>query len=430
MKRMKKFFLGILVGTGIVSQFVLIQYVKPHKPETAISTETETAPHINWNSVPKISNDLNDEDNKDNEDIVVKSEATKTGKPTADKAKTIEESNFKSDYAYSTLSEEDKLLYNEMYTSIFNYEENVLLTTTSLDRLEDVFYCVDADHPEIYWCDGYTYKYYKIDGEITAVEFKPTYTLSRSEIAEYNEFIEQRITLFLSGIKADMSDYEKSKYVYETLINNVDYDHNTQYNQTIISALLYGKTVCKGYACTAQYLLNRLGIESVVVSGKSEGESHAWNAVKLDNEWYYMDVTWGNSTYFTNGKENTNKYIDYSYLNITESELLKTHTIEEHFETPKCNSINDNYYIKEGLYIDNFDPVKIGTKVAEVYNNGYKRCSLKFSDKKLYDESKQFLIKRSGIYTYCFGLDTYSYIENETSNIITFNFKRKEDTTQ
>ena len=55
--------------------------------------------------------------------------------------------------------------------------------------------------------------------------------------------------------------------------------------------------MCEGYAKAFQYIMNEVGIESAIVIGtgtnsKNETENHDWNYVKLNGQWYAVDVTW------------------------------------------------------------------------------------------------------------------------------------------
>ena len=94
-------------------------------------------------------------------------------------------------------------------------------------------------------------------------------------------------------------EYEDIKMVHDYLVKNIEYD--TTYSKpniyNIYGALVNNKCVCEGYAKACKYLLNEMGIESTLVIGEaynSEGESekHAWNYVKVDGNWYAVDVTW------------------------------------------------------------------------------------------------------------------------------------------
>ena len=62
-------------------------------------------------------------------------------------------------------------------------------------------------------------------------------------------------------------------------------------------SILYGEGgVCQAYTLLTQLMLEALNIESRFVSGiataKEMTDGHAWNLVKVDGEWYHLDVTW------------------------------------------------------------------------------------------------------------------------------------------
>ena len=97
----------------------------------------------------------------------------------------------------------------------------------------------------------------------------------------------------------NLSDYDKIKEVHYWLVNNIEYDSNLEAEEpySISGALTEGKAVCEGYARAFKYIMDGLGIPCVLVSGtatNSSGltESHAWNYVYLNDQWYAIDVTW------------------------------------------------------------------------------------------------------------------------------------------
>ena len=91
----------------------------------------------------------------------------------------------------------------------------------------------------------------------------------------------------------------KAEKVHNLLISIIDYEDsiNNTNQFTIYGALHDRKAVCEGYARTFKYLMEQINIPCVLVSGtatnsQGETESHAWNYVQINNQWYAVDVTW------------------------------------------------------------------------------------------------------------------------------------------
>ena len=59
-----------------------------------------------------------------------------------------------------------------------------------------------------------------------------------------------------------------------------------------ITGFLEGSIVCDGYAKAYQWICRCLGLDCFVVYGQGNGDSHAWNKVKVDGTWYNADVCW------------------------------------------------------------------------------------------------------------------------------------------
>ncbi|MBQ3274730.1 MAG: hypothetical protein IJH51_05465 [Christensenellaceae bacterium] len=74
------------------------------------------------------------------------------------------------------------------------------------------------------------------------------------------------------------------------------------FDRTAYGTFISGRTVCTGYAYALKALCDELDIPCWVVFGKLySGEDHAWNAVYLNGEVKYIDVTFmasGHSEYF------------------------------------------------------------------------------------------------------------------------------------
>lgn len=134
------------------------------------------------------------------------------------------------------------------------------------------------------------------------------------------EFLKQEVGRITND---NMTDFEKELAVHDYIVGNYSYakDNDTQndeyynINDFIINKVGY----CEAYAYTFAVMAELSGVEAAVMVGKSNNTSHAWNAVKLDGEYYYVDVT------FDDGAENDN-IILHTYFNLNDSEMADTHS--------------------------------------------------------------------------------------------------------
>lgn len=138
-------------------------------------------------------------------------------------------------------------------------------------------------------------------------------------------------------IADDMTDFEKEMEIIQYMVQNITYDYDNFLEETVpgtsygtTGALLYGTAVCAGYTDTFTLLADACGLETMEVSGEGNGVGgwggHAWNKIKLDGEWYHVDVTWEDP--IMNGDpENGYGYgnLRNEYINITDSKMAKDH---------------------------------------------------------------------------------------------------------
>ena len=125
-------------------------------------------------------------------------------------------------------------------------------------------------------------------------------------------------------IDDSMSDYEKEKVIYAYLAKNVSYLHDDSNSNgdhhMAYGALVNHKAVCNGYSHAFDLMARCCNVECDYVLGEANGNGHAWNMVRLDDKWYNVDVTWGDTS-----ADNV-EFLDYtySYLNLTDEELAET----------------------------------------------------------------------------------------------------------
>ena len=322
-------------------------------------------------------------------------------------------------YAYETLSDEEKKIYDQMLDAVMNHEEEVTLSTSDGRRLEDIFNCVKADYGGLFWVESFRYTQYQRNGHTEVMSFAPNYIMTAGEREDMQKKIDRRVKNYVKGIKDSADDYEKVKTIYRRLIQKVDYNMDAKNNQNIISVFIGKETVCQGYASAMQYLLEKLEIPCVIVTGMAKGGPHAWNLVQLDGEWYYVDATWGNSKYHDD-EENDVKYVEYDYLNITTKEMLQDHSPQVKFALPECKALKNNYFVREKKYFTSLDEAsieKLGSIFKRAYQKGKNNISVKFSSRELCAQAKEYFLTQYHISDYCDGLETVYYKTDMQMNI-------------
>lgn len=306
-------------------------------------------------------------------------------------------------YAYDMLEESLRPLYVEILTIIEQHAENIKVSTNDSDILQKVFLYVHADHPEIYWIDGYSYMRYSKGNEILYLTFSGKYTYTLEETRTLQFSIDQYVSRCLSGISRNASDYDKVKYVYEYIIEHTEYVLDSPDNQNILSVFLNGESVCQGYAKAAQYLLERLDIPCTMVVGKVEsGEGHAWNLVQIDGAYYYMDPTWGDASYRLDGQtmQSSSMPISYEFLNITTDQLQMTHIIDSVVPMPQCIATEANYYIRENLYFREYDEAAVREAFQNAYAQEQEALTLKCADPVVFAKMQEELITNQKIFLF------------------------------
>lgn len=315
-------------------------------------------------------------------------------------------------YAYECLDETEKLLYDQILKGILSWEEKVELPVVEVEAIERAYHAVNCDYGGLFWVNGYTYTtYHTLGDEVIGMEFAPRYTMDQEQKQKLQDQVDQAVEEWLQGISIHDSDYDKAKYVFENLIQRVDYREGAPESQNILSVFLYGETVCQGYACATQYLMRHLGIPCMVVSGTARNEAHAWNIVLLDGQYYHMDTTWGNSRYLKQEDQQENKYIDYSYMCATDEEIGKSHQVNMDFAVPSCNAVENNYFVREGCYYDSWMPEEMGQLFRQSREEGREAVTVKCSSEELYQQVKEYFIEEQHIADYCQGMTLIHYLE-------------------
>ena len=307
-------------------------------------------------------------------------------------------------YAYGLLAEDEKLVYDLLYAAVNDFVPEVteLGAAVTDDQIKKIFDYIQRDNPGMFWFRHGATFYFDTDTRIVS-KVELVYCMSQQEKEEKQAQIDAETSKFLDCVNDRMSDYEVVLRVYENIIKLVDYDTIGLERQkkssvpadkpddlrSVYGVFVNKKAVCAGYAKAMQYLLNRCGIECLYVTS----DTHAWNIVKLEGDYYHLDVTWGDGS-DTKKEKNSTDAISYDCFCITTQEVLR---LEEHvpvaeFPVPECTATACNYHIRHGLYFEAFNYERLRAIVCESVKNGTLDLSFKFASAEVLRQASAELI--------------------------------------
>lgn len=299
------------------------------------------------------------------------------------------------EYYYDQLPEELREAYRELYVHIMCDEDSGdFMAEIQKEDFWRVHQAVLADHPEMFWLGTSAQIEADYSGRVLAYDLE---TVVPAEARpSMRENLEAAADDCIAQIPPEATDYEKIKFVYEYLINTVDYQSGSADSQNIQSALLYRASVCAGYSKSFQYILHRMGLFCTYITGEiTNGGDHAWNMVRIDGIYYYVDVTWGDPVFTGQTAAPENRVTDYNYLCCTEYDLFKTHIPDDDIVLPPCTSDKYNYYMMNGCYYESFDYDTIYNLLMNSVWNGETAAIMKFADQESYDTAVYELFQGS-----------------------------------
>lgn len=250
-------------------------------------------------------------------------------------------------------------IYDLVYKAYLNRDESIHVQALAEGSIEiydvmNIIMRVLNDHPEIFYVEntfghtsgGKVFFYY--------IDTKENIEIMKNELNNKVDSVLGEI------IKPNMSEFEKELAIHDYIVLNTEYDYENFENGTVpndsyntYGTLMTGVAVCEGYAETFKLLLNKVGIESMIVV--SHPMNHAWNIVTLDGVDYQVDVTWNDPVPDRKGK------VSYKHLNLTDEQMMKNHewTYDNY---PK--STDDRY----SAYWDIDAPIRYNDKIYYASN--------------------------------------------------------------
>ena len=300
------------------------------------------------------------------------------------------------EYYFKQLTEEEQRVYRELLKGIRVREKEFYLTISDDDSIDRSYHAVLKDHPEIFWVHNREKIYKTTYSDSDYCVFTPGYTYTDGEIDEIQTAMEQSFQEVRALIPEDASDYEKARIVYTYVIDHTQYQTGED-DQSIAGVFWKKSAVCAGYAGAVQYLLERLDIPCIYVDGSTKGstEGHAWDIVKIGQEYYYVDATNGDQPDFLNGDAaqlEEHKTIIYDYLCPFPEEYEKTYTPSEELTVPACTAKDLDFYVLNQGYFEDYSWQDIYDYCKMRLDNGAAVVRFKFGSQEAFSEACQELL--------------------------------------
>lgn len=287
-------------------------------------------------------------------------------------------------YRTYALNDRERELYDETVENLGKLKETVPLPIESLtyQKILDIIRFEQLSFSHV------SNRNLKVNTERAGFDVVFTYRLTADEISSMNMASEKAAKEIMAQLTPDMDDYEKLKFFHDHLVLSCENDTDYEYADTIYGALVQKKALCEGYAKAFSYLCNLAGIENVIVTGYT-GVPHMWNMVKLNGNWYHVDVTWDNPD-----DELRKLYPDiilYQYFMVTDSVIKNNHTIlSDPAEPPKAYGTEENYFVREGADVTESGELLSAAEnaIADAVKNGKTSAMIKFATTDLYLSAK------------------------------------------
>ena len=241
---------------------------------------------------------------------------------------------YEEELEYTKLTKDQKVIYDSILMNVldfkyFKYEASKV----GYDTLDDVLISYGAlklDYPEV---EIYFYLNEVVDEDTTtaleAVYYMPgDISLEKADIVKLKEEIKifnEEINLIISSMPSNLNAYDKYRYLATYISLRTTYDNDFKNgNQTInIYGAIDSKTsICEGYAKAFKYLCKKANLWCNLVDGTINGTSHMWNLVKLNDEYYHVDITWSD---YNDALPNSLEWFNYFIVN--EDKILLDHEI-------------------------------------------------------------------------------------------------------
>ena len=283
--------------------------------------------------------------------------------------------------------------------------KRAVLTPKLLNRVVQIHYnTVNVDDVEIF------------------ASFDYSDTAASAKNAADRAACEDVIYQLMYGVKdnANLNCFDKLLILHDRLAAWVAYDQENLEADTApeddygaYNPLINHTGVCQGYAMVYGWMLDELGIENYYES--SSTLEHGWNKVKIEDAWYYVDVTNDDPIYDVPGR-------------VLHNNFLVPFSV---FQANHDNASDYDQTVTGTAYVDSFDK-KSSTEIVRIGTNYYYlRENITVEDGAVTVNGPAEIILRSAggtevsIWTLSTATSTTTTYEDDTTTVATYAYAPK-----
>ena len=272
---------------------------------------------------------------------------------------------------YRSLNDLQKSIYIKLDNALYNMQEGfVPLGECEQRDVELAYYALRHDRPEYFWVPNeYKLRSAGNSFELSFADKTSDWVYSEKQRAELEREIKAELTEFLKTVSNEDTEFQLELTAHDRICDRVIYDNaaltnpeNNAHAWSIVGGIAKGKAVCEGYSRAFQVMMYMLGMDCSPVTGIMS-QSHMWNVVKIDGDWYHIDVT----------SDDTESGFYHFFFNVTDEYIKKGRTVDQNVTDasnsdissgkfnlflPNCTATKQNYHVVSSLYIGSADQVE------------------------------------------------------------------------
>lgn len=195
-------------------------------------------------------------------------------------------------FAVSACAEEQKDVAEVIREGFYRFDESIDVSSYGLtpQELSNMFSNIIKDDPYLFFVNNNLSYSYNSKGCVLSL--KPAYSLTGYEALVALDLCRSIVRKMAELALDYKTDAARALFVHDYICENYGYDVGLQ-SDDLYSFFLTGRGTCQSYAYAYMAVLRECGIETGFAA--SDTIEHIWNYVRIDGQWYHVDLTWDDS---------------------------------------------------------------------------------------------------------------------------------------